>query len=239
VLGDNVKVGRDKTKITVTSEIPMSKRYLKYLTKKYLKKVGRRYGGSTAAGGAQQDTSSAAARKRICGSSCAWRAGRAVLTLGGCLTSNLGQAVQEEQLRTSWCPSLLAGAPLLTLFCPCPHPCLLLQHNVRDWLRVIASNKDRNGELGSSRELQPAAIAAHKLGRSAACPLLAAGGKQCALPAARPTCHPTRPSSLSYSSLDYCCCFPLLQCTSCATSTLRTRMRTTRMTRSDRATSAR
>jgi hypothetical protein len=40
VLGDNVKVGRDKTKITVTSEIPMSKRYLKYLTKKYLKKVG-------------------------------------------------------------------------------------------------------------------------------------------------------------------------------------------------------
>jgi len=39
VLGDNVKVTRDKTKITVTSEIPMSKRYLKYLTKKYLKKV--------------------------------------------------------------------------------------------------------------------------------------------------------------------------------------------------------
>ncbi|KAI7837845.1 hypothetical protein COHA_008333 [Chlorella ohadii] len=38
VLGDNVKVTRDKTKITVTSEIPMSKRYLKYLTKKYLKK---------------------------------------------------------------------------------------------------------------------------------------------------------------------------------------------------------
>jgi large subunit ribosomal protein L22e len=38
VLGDNVKVTRDKTRITVTSEIPMSKRYLKYLTKKYLKK---------------------------------------------------------------------------------------------------------------------------------------------------------------------------------------------------------
>jgi hypothetical protein len=38
VLGDNVKVTRDKTKITVTSEIAMSKRYLKYLTKKYLKK---------------------------------------------------------------------------------------------------------------------------------------------------------------------------------------------------------
>jgi len=31
-------VTRDKTKITVTSEVPMSKRYLKYLTKKFLKK---------------------------------------------------------------------------------------------------------------------------------------------------------------------------------------------------------
>lgn len=38
VLGDNVKVARDKTRITVTSEIAMSKRYLKYLTKKFLKK---------------------------------------------------------------------------------------------------------------------------------------------------------------------------------------------------------
>lgn len=38
VLGDDVKVTRDRTKITVTSEIPMSKRYLKYLTKKFLKK---------------------------------------------------------------------------------------------------------------------------------------------------------------------------------------------------------
>jgi len=38
VLGDVVKVGRDKNKITVTSESHMSKRYLKYLTKKYLKK---------------------------------------------------------------------------------------------------------------------------------------------------------------------------------------------------------
>jgi len=33
-----VKVQRDKTKVTVTSEQHMSKRYLKYLTKKYLKK---------------------------------------------------------------------------------------------------------------------------------------------------------------------------------------------------------
>jgi large subunit ribosomal protein L22e len=37
-LGDSVKVSRDKTRVTVTSEIPMSKRYLKYLTKKFLKK---------------------------------------------------------------------------------------------------------------------------------------------------------------------------------------------------------
>lgn len=38
VLGDVVKVTRDRTKVTVTSEQHMSKRYLKYLTKKYLKK---------------------------------------------------------------------------------------------------------------------------------------------------------------------------------------------------------
>lgn len=38
MLGDSVKVSRDKTRVTVTSEIPMSKRYLKYLTKKFLKK---------------------------------------------------------------------------------------------------------------------------------------------------------------------------------------------------------
>ncbi|EIM92643.1 ribosomal protein L22e, partial [Stereum hirsutum FP-91666 SS1] len=38
-LGDNVKIHRDgDTKITVTSNIPFSKRYLKYLTKKFLKK---------------------------------------------------------------------------------------------------------------------------------------------------------------------------------------------------------
>ncbi|XP_064999162.1 large ribosomal subunit protein eL22z-like [Musa acuminata AAA Group] len=37
-LGDAVTVTRDKSKITVTSEGPFSKRYLKYLTKKYLKK---------------------------------------------------------------------------------------------------------------------------------------------------------------------------------------------------------
>ncbi|KAI3443139.1 uncharacterized protein J3R85_000028 [Psidium guajava] len=37
-LGDVVSVGRDKSKITVTSDSNISKRYLKYLTKKYLKK---------------------------------------------------------------------------------------------------------------------------------------------------------------------------------------------------------
>ncbi|PPQ89405.1 hypothetical protein CVT25_002223 [Psilocybe cyanescens] len=38
-LGENVKIVRDgNTKITVTSNIPFSKRYLKYLTKKFLKK---------------------------------------------------------------------------------------------------------------------------------------------------------------------------------------------------------
>lgn len=34
VLGDSIKIVRDKTKVTVTADIPMSKRYLKYLTKK-------------------------------------------------------------------------------------------------------------------------------------------------------------------------------------------------------------
>ncbi|KAJ3477329.1 hypothetical protein NLI96_g10536 [Meripilus lineatus] len=38
-LGDNVKIHRDgDTKITVTSNVAFSKRYLKYLTKKFLKK---------------------------------------------------------------------------------------------------------------------------------------------------------------------------------------------------------
>ena len=38
MLGDVVQVSRDKTKIHVVAEEPFSKRYLKYLTKKYLKK---------------------------------------------------------------------------------------------------------------------------------------------------------------------------------------------------------
>jgi len=41
-LGDSVKISRDKAKISVTSEIALAKRYLKYLTKKYLKKNGVR-----------------------------------------------------------------------------------------------------------------------------------------------------------------------------------------------------
>ncbi|PVD36978.1 hypothetical protein C0Q70_03971 [Pomacea canaliculata] len=36
--GTAVALERNKNKITLTSEIPFSKRYLKYLTKKYLKK---------------------------------------------------------------------------------------------------------------------------------------------------------------------------------------------------------
>lgn len=38
MLGDSVAITREKTRIVVTSEVAMSKRYLKYLTKKYLKK---------------------------------------------------------------------------------------------------------------------------------------------------------------------------------------------------------
>jgi len=36
--GNDVSLKRDKTKINLTSNVPFSKRYLKYLTKKYLKK---------------------------------------------------------------------------------------------------------------------------------------------------------------------------------------------------------
>merc|ERR1712124_44647 len=37
-LGDKVTLTKEKSKIFVTAELPFSKRYLKYLTKKYLKK---------------------------------------------------------------------------------------------------------------------------------------------------------------------------------------------------------
>jgi len=37
-LGSKVTIIRDKTKIAVNAELPFSKRYLKYLTKKYLRK---------------------------------------------------------------------------------------------------------------------------------------------------------------------------------------------------------
>ena len=38
VLGDDVIISRDRNKIIVKTEIAFSKRYLKYLTKKFLKK---------------------------------------------------------------------------------------------------------------------------------------------------------------------------------------------------------
>jgi len=37
-LGSKVVISREKSKVTVTAELPFSKRYLKYLAKKYLKK---------------------------------------------------------------------------------------------------------------------------------------------------------------------------------------------------------
>merc|ERR1712183_904447 len=37
-LGEKVTISREKSKINVTAEAPFSKRYLKYLSKKYLKK---------------------------------------------------------------------------------------------------------------------------------------------------------------------------------------------------------
>lgn len=33
-----MSISREKTKLTISAEIPLSKRYLKYLSKKYLKK---------------------------------------------------------------------------------------------------------------------------------------------------------------------------------------------------------
>merc|ERR1712022_4560 len=41
-LGGKVQINREKSKIYVTAEMPFSKRYLKYLTKKFLKKQGLR-----------------------------------------------------------------------------------------------------------------------------------------------------------------------------------------------------
>merc|ERR1712070_55312 len=41
-LGDKVTIQREKSKIYVTAELPFSKRHLKYLTKKFLKKQGLR-----------------------------------------------------------------------------------------------------------------------------------------------------------------------------------------------------
>ena len=41
-MGTNVALERTKSKIILTADIPFSKRYLKYLTKKYLKKSNLR-----------------------------------------------------------------------------------------------------------------------------------------------------------------------------------------------------
>uniref|UniRef100_A0A915JRQ9 Large ribosomal subunit protein eL22 n=1 Tax=Romanomermis culicivorax TaxID=13658 RepID=A0A915JRQ9_ROMCU len=41
-LGNNVALELQKTKVVLTADIPFSKRYLKYLTKKYLKKQALR-----------------------------------------------------------------------------------------------------------------------------------------------------------------------------------------------------
>ena len=37
--GGNIQLAADSNKVTLSSSVPFSKRYLKYLTKKYLKKV--------------------------------------------------------------------------------------------------------------------------------------------------------------------------------------------------------
>lgn len=37
-LGDQIKIAEDGSRVSVGSTVPFSKRYLKYLTKKYLKK---------------------------------------------------------------------------------------------------------------------------------------------------------------------------------------------------------
>ncbi len=116
MLGDNVTVTRDKTKITVTSEIQMSKRYLKYLTKKYLKKV-RSWPTARQPWGKQRWSGLGRGGRRG-GSSCHAR---------------------SAAKRAEWLESLLLTSASV------PRPCHPLQHNVRDWLRVIASNKDRNG----------------------------------------------------------------------------------------------
>lgn len=41
-LGDLVRLASSKTHVTISSDLPISKKYLKYLTKKFLKKYGAR-----------------------------------------------------------------------------------------------------------------------------------------------------------------------------------------------------
>ncbi len=41
-LGDSIRVSRDKARVTVSASVPFSKRYLKYLTRRALKKYNFR-----------------------------------------------------------------------------------------------------------------------------------------------------------------------------------------------------
>ncbi len=39
-LGKDVNISRDETTVTVATKVPLAKRYVKYLTKKFMKKNG-------------------------------------------------------------------------------------------------------------------------------------------------------------------------------------------------------
>ncbi len=102
-LGSSVSVSRDKAKVTVTSEVPMSKRYLKYLTKKCVPARS-----SMAAGRTQRPRAVRRCCPKLWGSAATCAAAHALSSLA---------------------------------------PRYLKKHNVRDWLRVVASNKDRRRVL--------------------------------------------------------------------------------------------
>lgn len=108
VLGDNVKVGRTKTAVTVTSEVAMSKRYLKYLTKKV-----RTIGEGMITSDGQHDCS---------------------------LVNSQGNDVSSFCKRP-FLDRIVSFLSLCVFHLPLQY---LKKHNVRDWLRVIASNKDRS-----------------------------------------------------------------------------------------------
>ena len=140
----------------------------------------RQCGGSTASGsGSTVSGSGSTAGQKQCGSAGvqggsaqaaqqqgssrtelqAWEHLRGRLCMGRRRGCSLGlggwqprawQAIQAAQLCPAcWLVPSSCWSPASHPVRPCPSPAAL-QHNVRDWLRVIASNKDRNGELGSS-----------------------------------------------------------------------------------------